>query len=50
MTFSCEKEGEEHGKKLLLSLCNGKWLMDSHGYLLVFSYLEYEKKGKSSSY
>jgi hypothetical protein len=26
VTLLCDKEGEEHGRKLYLSLCNGKWL------------------------
>ncbi len=31
-----EKKGEKHGSKLYFHYCNGKWLMDFHGYLLVF--------------
>ncbi len=50
MTLLCERKGEKHGRKLYLSLYNGKCLIDSHSYLLVFGYLEYEKKGDSSSY
>jgi hypothetical protein len=39
VTLLCEKEGKEHGKKLYLSICNGKWLMDFHGSLLVFGFI-----------
>ncbi len=46
----CEREREKHGRKLYLSLCNGKWSMDFYSSLLVFGYLEYEKRGDSSSY
>jgi hypothetical protein len=36
VTLLCEEE--KHGRKLYLSLCNEKLLMDSHGSLLVFGF------------
>jgi hypothetical protein len=32
-------EEKKHGRKLYLSLCNEKWLMNSHGSLLVFGFI-----------
>jgi hypothetical protein len=30
------KKKEKNWKKIVLDYCNGKWLMDFHGSLLVF--------------
>jgi hypothetical protein len=34
VTILCEEK--KQGRKLYLSLCNEKWLMDSHGSMMVF--------------
>ncbi len=52
MTLLCEKEREEHGRKLYLTLCNVKWL--NVVWILVFFhnvfYLKCDKRRESSSY
>jgi hypothetical protein len=42
-----EERGGKYGSKLCFHYCNGKRLMDSHGFLF---YLKYAKRGESSSH
>jgi len=42
--FDIEEKKGKYGNKMYYYHCNGKWLMDSHGSLLMFLlYLKYEK-------
>jgi hypothetical protein len=37
--YNIEKRVGEYGSKLYFHYCNGKWLMDSHGSLLMFGFI-----------
>jgi hypothetical protein len=52
VTLLCEKEREEHGRKLYLSLCNEEWLkvVSILMFILGVFYLECDKGKESSSY